>query len=110
MPSRDLQRTVEHYKRLGFVVTLMLEGFVILAREGIELHFALKRDHDPARTATWIYIRVEDADAMYEELKSAGVEGLREPHDTDYKMREAPYIDPDGNLVLFGSSMPPTRR
>jgi uncharacterized glyoxalase superfamily protein PhnB len=99
-----LARTPEHYRRLGFEVTFQMGGFQILTRDALELHFRLKSDRDPKRTAMWIYIRVEDADKMYEELKAAGADGLREPRDTDYKMREVAYIDPDGNLILFGSN------
>ena len=35
--------------------------FAIAQRDGIELHFAVKQDHDPARTATWVYIRAPAA-------------------------------------------------
>jgi catechol 2,3-dioxygenase-like lactoylglutathione lyase family enzyme len=104
LPSRDLARTAEHYRSLGFEPAYQTDGFQILRRDGLELHFALKSDHDPKRTAMWIYIRVEDADEMYQELKAAGAHDLREPRDTDYKMREVAYIDPDGNLILFGSN------
>jgi hypothetical protein len=105
VPTTNLPRTVEHYARLGFTVTFMTDGFAILERNRFELHLAVKPQHDPKTTATWIYIRLEDADAFYEELKAAGIEGLREPHNTDYRMREVPSIDPDGNLLLFGSRM-----
>lgn len=27
------------------------------------------------------------------------------PRDTDYKMRELAHVDPDGNLLLFGSPL-----
>jgi hypothetical protein len=105
MPSRNIKRTIEHYARLGFSATRTTDEFAILELDGIELHFALKPDHDPARTATWIYIRVKDVDAFYRDMKAVGV-GLKEPHDTDYGMREIPHVDPDNNLVLFGSTLP----
>ena len=104
MPSTNIERTIAHYARLGFTATLIRGDFAIIERDGVELHFALKPDHDPARTATWIYIRVRDADAFYEEMKSAGVD-VKEPRDTDYRMREIPHADPDNNLVLFGSTL-----
>ncbi len=112
MPTTDMARTVAHYRRLGF--TFAAPGspspadavFVIAERDGIELHFALKRDHDPARTATWVYIRVADADAMSEEFAAAGAGQGRPVRTTDYNMREFAHIDPDGNLVLFGSLVP----
>lgn len=105
MPSRSIKRTIEHYARFGFSATLTSDEFAILERDGIELHFALKPDHDPARTATWIYIRVKDVDAFYRDMKAMGLD-LKQPHDTDYSMREIPHIDPDNNLILFGSTLP----
>jgi uncharacterized protein len=113
MPTTDMARTVEHYVRLGFAFSApassSLAGaeFAIGRRDGIELHFALKQDHDPARTATWVYIRVEDADVMSEELTAAGAAQGRPVRTTDYNMRELAHIDPDGNLLLFGSPLPP---
>jgi ankyrin repeat protein len=111
VPSTDIARTVEHYGRLGFTFSApgspSLAGaeFVIGQRDGIELHFALKQDHDPARTATWVYIGVEDADAMSEEFAAAGAGQGRPVRNTDYQMREFAHIDPDGNLLLFGSPL-----
>ncbi|MGH3403915.1 MAG: ankyrin repeat domain-containing protein, partial [Streptosporangiaceae bacterium] len=112
MPTTDLARTVQHYRRLGFsfsapgAPSLAEADFAIAERDGIELHFAVKPDHDPKRTATWVYIGVEDADAMNEELNAAGAGQGRPVRDTDYRMRELAHIDPDGNLLLFGSPRP----
>ncbi len=112
LPTTDMARTIEHYRGLGFVFraagseSAADAGFTIAERDGIELHFAVKRDHDPARTATWIYLGVEDADQIAAEFAAAGVKVSRPPHDTDYRMRELAYIDPDGNLLLFGSRLP----
>jgi ankyrin repeat protein len=104
-----MARTVGHYRRLGFVFhasgsdPVEEATFAIAERDGIELHFAVKGDHDPARTAMWVYLRVEDADSIAAEFAAAGVVVRVPPHDTDYQMRELAYIDPDGNLLLFGS-------
>jgi uncharacterized protein len=112
MPTTDLARTAEHYRRLGFTFktpgapSLAEAEFAIAERDGIELHFAVKPDHDPSRTATWVYIAVEDADAMNEELNAADAGQGRPVRDTDYRMRELAHIDPDGNLLLFGSPLP----
>jgi uncharacterized protein len=106
-----MARTAEHYGRLGFTFaapgspSITDAGFAIAARDGIELHFALKRDHDPARTATWVYIGVDDADELAAEFGAAGAVQGRVPRNTDYKMRELAHIDPDGNLLLFGSPL-----
>lgn len=113
MPSTDMARTVEHYGRLGFEfgavggVEAAQAQFAIGEREGVALHFAVKPEHDPKRTATWVYVSVESADGMAAELEAAGMAQGRAAHDTDYGMREVAHIDPDGNLVLFGSPMQP---
>ncbi len=113
MPTTNMARTVEHYRRLGFIFSapgapsVTNAEFAIAQRDGIELHFAMKSDHDPDRTATWVYIGVEDADAMSDEFDAAGAGQGRPPYDTDYKMRELAHIDPDGNLILFGSPLAP---
>ncbi len=109
LPTADMARTVEHYQRLGFHFSLRGEDFSIARREGVELHFALKPEHDPARTATWIHVTVEDADVLAEEFRASGFPPRREPHDTDHHLREFAHIDPDGNLLLFGSR-PRTRQ
>jgi len=114
LPTADMARTAEHYRRLGFTFSapgaaeIAGAEFAIAERDGIELHFALKRDHDPARTAMWVYFHVEDAGELAAEFAAAGTEPRRPVHDTDYRMREFALIDPDGNLLLFGSSQPET--
>jgi uncharacterized glyoxalase superfamily protein PhnB len=91
---------------MGFSANTYADGdFAILTRDGVELHFCLRDDHDPKRTAACVYVRVDDVEAAYRELKAAGVAMRREPYDTDHKMREFPYIDFDGNLIVFGSPM-----
>jgi predicted enzyme related to lactoylglutathione lyase len=109
MPTTDMARTIEHYSRLGFTFSTpgasspAEAGFAIAERDGVSLHFALKPEHDPARTATWVFIGVEDADALSEEFIAAGADQGRPVRVTDYKMRQLAHIDPDGNLLLFGS-------
>lgn len=111
-PTTDMARTIEHYQRLGFAfsapgsaVPPARASFAIGERDGVALHFALKPDHDPNRTATWVYISVEDADELSAELDASGAGQGRAPRNTDYKMRELAHIDPDGNLLLFGSHL-----
>jgi uncharacterized protein len=112
IPTTDMARTIEHYQRLGFTFSVpgsadppAEAGFAIGERDGVALHFALKPDHDPSRTATWVYISVEDADELSAELDASGAGQGRTPRDTDYKMRELAHIDPDNNLLLFGSPL-----
>ncbi|HSZ41439.1 MAG TPA: ankyrin repeat domain-containing protein [Trebonia sp.] len=111
MPTTDMARTIEHYQRLGFTFTApgaeppAESGFAIGRRDGVALHFAVKPEHDPSRTATWVYITVDDADELSAEFGASGASQGRVPRDTDYNMRELANIDPDGNMLLFGSPL-----
>src|SRR4051812_5150197 len=51
LPMTDCERTVDHYGRLGFTVTVYNPEYVMVARDGVELHLGLMPDHDPKRTA-----------------------------------------------------------
>jgi uncharacterized protein len=113
IPTTNMARTIEHYQRLGFTFAspgwagpVAEADFAIGERDGVALHFALKPEHDPGRTATWVYISVDDADELSAEFSASGAGQGRSPRDTDYKMRELAHIDPDGNLLLFGSPLP----
>lgn len=106
MPTTDIARTQAHYERLGFAINRYNDEFIMTKRDDIELFFSLSPDHDPKRTAACIYVRVNDADALHAEWQAAGIPDLRDVRDTDYKMREFAYIDPDGNLILCGSPQP----
>jgi catechol 2,3-dioxygenase-like lactoylglutathione lyase family enzyme len=100
-PVTDLQRALDHYAALGCDVTTHDETYGFAARAGIEVYLAVVADHDPLRTAAAAYLHVPDADALAAEW--AGVERTGAPVDTDYGLREGWHIDPDGNLLRFGS-------
>jgi hypothetical protein len=47
---------------------------------------------------------VRDADALYEEWSRPGIAGHTHPVEpTPYRLREGSHVDPDGNLIRFGS-------
>lgn len=48
------------------------------------------------------YVVTEHVDALYERLRAAGVEMVREIADQDYGNREFTARDPEGNLWSFG--------
>jgi uncharacterized glyoxalase superfamily protein PhnB len=49
-------------------------------------------------------MHVDDADALAEEWRAAGVQFV-EPADFDYGKREGSHADPDGNVIRFGSPL-----
>jgi hypothetical protein len=106
-PVTDMAAAVTHYRQLGFEVMPEAEGAEwAWARFGTaELHLFLKKDHDPARTAAAADLSVEDCDALSQRWSATGVPGTSDPYDTAYGMREAAHVDPDHNLIRFGSPL-----
>jgi Ser/Thr protein kinase RdoA (MazF antagonist) len=111
-PVRDLKRALAHYGSLGFDVQPYADGtdYGFAERDGVSLHLSLNADHsldaDHEHVGT-AYLYVADADALYDEWARPGIGGLtRRVGDTPYKLREGSHVDPDGNLIRFGSPMP----
>jgi DNA-binding MarR family transcriptional regulator/uncharacterized glyoxalase superfamily protein PhnB len=106
-PVRDLPAALAHYATLGFKTFADAEGdeYGFANREGIGVHLAADADHDPTHGAsTYLYVR--DADALYAEWNQAGVGGRTLPvGPTPYGLREGSHVDPDGNVMRFGSPM-----
>ena len=106
-PVSDLRAAFDHYGRLGFSVREYEGGgYGYVTRDGIEIHLSLVRDLDPATTTSVAYFWVDDADGLAREWEAAGLR-VGEPRDTDWGQHEGTHVDPDGNLIRFGS---PARR
>lgn len=101
---RRLSDALNHYSKLGFAVTSYDDSYAFAVRDDVQLHLAQLSDIDPATSNVSAYLYVDDADALFAQWQAAGVEGrLRAPQDTDYGLREGAHVDPDGNLLRFGS-------
>jgi catechol 2,3-dioxygenase-like lactoylglutathione lyase family enzyme len=106
VPVRDLDAALDRYRRLGFPVRAYTGGerYGFADRGGVSLHLTEWAGHDPASTASAVYLYVSDADAVHAEW--TGAEGrLGEPRDTPYGLREFAYVDPDGTLHRVGSPL-----
>ena len=106
-PVRDLPAALAHYRSLGFKTLAYERGhdYGFANRDGTGLHLAAEPDHDRAHGAG-AYLYVADADALYAEWTGPGIGGQTQPvHPTDYGLREGSHVDPDGNVIHFGSPM-----
>ncbi|CAM5438526.1 bleomycin resistance protein [Streptomyces aurantiogriseus] len=108
VPVRNLDAALDRYRRLGFAAHAY-EGpnrYGFAERGSVSLHLTEWAEHDPSRTGAVIYLYVSDADAVYAEWKTSGVEGrFLEPADTPYGLREFTYVDADGTAHRVGSAL-----
>jgi predicted enzyme related to lactoylglutathione lyase len=102
-PVRDLSASLAHYQRLGFD-TREYEGggYGFVTRDGIEIHLGLVADIRPSSAKHSAYLWVDDADELADTWRAAGAE-VHMPQDTEWGQHEGALVDPDGNVLRFGS-------
>jgi DNA-binding MarR family transcriptional regulator len=101
---RDLGAALAHYAALGFRTHPDDDGdqYGFAWRDGIDLHLTVPETACPGSA----YLYVRDADALYTEWSRPGIAGHTHPAGpTPYRMREGSHVDPDGNLIRFGSPL-----
>ena len=102
LASLDLEATQRFYaERLGFSPVATLPGYAIAGRDEVQIHFWLTEDRVFAENTSCRVI-VSGVDALYEEMRRAGVV---HPNgaivDQPWGMREFAIVDGDGNLIWF---------
>lgn len=107
-PVSDLAVSLAHYARLGFETSEYTGdgaagGYGIARRDAVELHLGIVPTGRTLSPAT-AYLFVDDADGLAAEWLEAGAD-VRSPEDTPWGKREAVMIDPDGNIIRFGSPL-----
>jgi catechol 2,3-dioxygenase-like lactoylglutathione lyase family enzyme len=109
LPTRDVPAALARYERLGFDVSVYDGGdFYGYASHGpCRCTCRESKTWTPKTTLVSVYVYVSDTDALHTEWSSSGVEGrFHQPADTEYGLREGAYVDPDGNLLRYGSPLP----
>jgi catechol 2,3-dioxygenase-like lactoylglutathione lyase family enzyme len=111
LPCRDVAAAEGFWLRLGFVTVYRDEDYLLMEREGAEVHFWRNPALDPARNDAGAYLRPSDVDALDAQwgalgLPEAGIPRLERAEDKPWGMRELALVDPDGNLIRAGQEMP----
>ena len=99
-PVRDLGVALAYYRLLGFRTREYQSGeygFAVLG--DVELHLGVAPQHTTPASA---YLFVDDAAVLADRWLSAGAD-VRAPEDTEWGQHEGVVIDPDGNIIRFGS-------
>jgi len=101
----DMQQALAFYGQLGFVTTYHDEGFAIVERDGVALHFNASDDEEPPNDHVLGWIGVTDIEALYQQYVPTGA--IQSPLTSQpWGMKEFFLCDPFRNLLLFGESLP----
>ncbi len=112
MPSRSIDATEGFYGALGFRTVYKGPDYLLMKRDGAEVHFFVSPGHDPAMSDHGAYLRPDDIDAFSAEVARLGLSpGPGFPRflpaeNKPWGMREAVIWDPDGNLIRAGQELP----
>ncbi len=109
LPMRNKKVTQDFYLNVLGFQTLGNEDFdfyLMVAKEGIEIHFFLFADLIPAENYGQVYIRTNTIDEVYQSFLDTKV-----PIHPNGKLELKPWgqkefsiLDPDHNLLTFGQS------
>ncbi len=108
LPTRDIAVAEAFWHRLGFHTVYKDVGqYLLLKRDGAEVHFWLNPALVPARNDAGAYLRPADLRALNREWGALGLpdRGIPRFHPLERKpwdMDELALIDPDGNLIRAG--------
>ncbi len=110
LPMRDKAATRHYYiDMLGFapVSEVDYDGYLMVQKDGVELHFFAHNQLQPEDNYVQVYIRVTDIEELYNELQARGVAihpygklGVR-----PWGQKEFALLDPDSNLLTFGEGV-----
>ncbi|QEN89358.1 VOC family protein [Labrys sp. KNU-23] len=108
LPVKDIQRAHDFYVGvLGFTKTFengTPVGFMILKREGAELHLTLQPTYK-APPFNVAHLMVDDADALHALCEADGRRIVKRLQDKDYGLRAFVFEDPDGNRIDVGQPL-----
>lgn len=111
LPMRSKSATKAYYiDRLGFKSCGLIDydGYLMIEKEGIEIHFFEFSQLDPAENYGQVYIRTNDIEALYQSLLDNDIpihpNGRLEAK--PWGQKEFSLLDPDNNLLTFGQSIP----
>jgi catechol 2,3-dioxygenase-like lactoylglutathione lyase family enzyme len=110
LPMRDKAVTRRFYTEyLGFtdVGAADYPGYLLLAKDGVELHFFEHTTLNPLENYGQVYLRCDNVDALYAAWSTRGVNipdgGKLETK--SWFQREFSVLDPDHNLLTVGQTV-----
>jgi catechol 2,3-dioxygenase-like lactoylglutathione lyase family enzyme len=99
----NLEASLAYYaERLGFETEWSEPGFGCIGRGEASLMLC---EGEQGHPGAWVWIAVSDADALHAELIERGANIRHPPTNYPWGSREVHVLDPDGNVLRFGSDL-----
>jgi uncharacterized glyoxalase superfamily protein PhnB len=109
LPVDNAAESAEYYRStLGFAIE-RLDGdppyYAIVERDEVTIHLSEREDTSMPIERCAVYLRVSDADALYEEFLRKGIKMFAPPENQDNGMREFEVADMNGHFLMFGQKI-----
>jgi catechol 2,3-dioxygenase-like lactoylglutathione lyase family enzyme len=105
----DLDASTHFFEQLGFNVVRKPEGWVFVQRDNCMIMLGDCRDALPPGKLgdhNWFgYLRVDNADAFFEELQGKPIKILSPIATKPWGMREFCVVSPEGHRIVIGQSV-----
>jgi hypothetical protein len=110
LPMRNKAITRHYYlNQLGFkdVGREYYEGYLIVQKDNIQIHFFEFKELDPKENYGGVYIRTNDIDALYQSMldNKVAIHPNGSLEAKPWGQKEFSLIDPDSNLLTFGQGI-----
>ena len=108
-PVDNAAEAVEYYRKtLGFKIKLLYGEpvyYAIVARDSVEIHLSEREDTSTPIEHCAAYVYIDDADLLYEEFESKGIEMFAPPENQENGMREFELTDNSGHFLMLGQKI-----
>src|SRR5579871_5553710 len=102
---RDMEQALAFYGQLGFVTTYHDEGFAIVERDRVALHFNASEEEAPPQAHVLGWIGVTNIEALYQQYVPPGA--IQSPLQVQPRgMKAFVLCDPNRNLLRFVERIP----
>jgi len=103
LPSTDIQRSIEFYRRLGLLqIVESLPDYARFECPEREATLSVERvDHTGSGPGVTVYFECANLDVTVARLKELGIAFRSDPQDQPWLWREARLADPDGNKICL---------
>ena len=108
LPMRNKAATWEFYiENLGFNLFGDYDGYLMVEKDNIQIHFFEFRDLNPLENYGQVYIRTNNIEEWYKQAIDKKLMMPKAGHleTKPWRMKEFSLLDPDHNLLTFGQDI-----